>query len=1272
MIVLPRTARLATDAQVDSENPWPGLSSYDESSHGFFSGRAAEVDELLRRILDEPLTVLFAKSGLGKTSLLQAGVFPRLRERNAFPILVRLQLREGSAPLTEQVRLTLFEELRARDVEHAEARPGETLWEYLHRPQELWTPQNRLVRPVIVFDQFEELFTLGRIVPADVARFREDLADLAENRIPAALAERLADDPATEAGLDVQTMPYKIVIALREDFLADLEGWRLSMPSLRRNRMRLLPLGPDQAMQAVLNDRTKHLVSEPLAREIVTFLSASAAKLDPESSADVTGPIVEPALLSLFCRGVNEQRRRAGKTRIDREAIERAKGTIVLGFYRGALADQPERVWTFIEENLITEHGYRNSYSVDDAIACGAITDEELRALINRHLLRHEHHLGADRVELTHDLLTKAVVEERDARRRRQRERHDRRQRWKMTAFAAACALIALLFAGMAQRASKAQMAAEKTSKDLKAMAATLQSAKTSLESESARRAATSERLAGQLKETAIQQAIAQQATNRANAETDRARSRELAALAETMMNDDPERAIALALAGLRSADTAQARSVLMEAAQYAWPGATLEKTALGGVPNAVSISPDGSRLAVLAHGRTISLWAVSSRQPSKLWAQTLDEANATSLSFSPDQTLIAVGRTTSIDLIDVAGRKPVRRLQFDAASDRRVVFSPDGRWLGSGGVGVPLHILDYRNERAKLDLVTPDGVAGFSILPDGKRIIGVNGSPLSAFAFDRQPDNTWHRTDYDLSSCMRPQSVSPGSMFFSATWMARACTYAGAEADPQALSPTRDGKERATMDIVWNTSGRAFAELLVAQDGHSQDLIVGRIDDGSRLESRIKGAHPSKNMLDKSQLMSVDDSGTRIALIDADEHQLVRVYSVAHHKPFLSRLQAENVAVAPDGTWIAVAGPASKGRTAIDVIPTEQSFVPRQLSAVRSRIDVAPFPTRIYASRDSVIAVLPTDPVTTAVFDAATGKRRFDPLVGIAQPLTVSCDLLLVLTADEKPSRLVRTRDGADVAPWEQRPLSSAQVVVRIIASSNRDAIAALLAPGPGAQQLTAQMYTVRGDRLMFAGQVGGIPGPSMRAPFWFQMSDDARAIVDASSGKTWAVTSTHGAAPRRSTHGRQNADGLSTRFAIQKSKRSGVPMFEVVRRADKVTLGPFAAKGETYAFSSDDRWLANWDEHGFQIVDTVTGLVDFSLTTDHLKDVAFVANNTILRLALAEDAMLVPLDRAVMQRFANWLAPDALTHEHRALTRDTPPANQPAPSVAKSIARR
>ncbi len=77
---------------IDEQNPWPGLGSFDEGAERFFNGRENESAELRRLVLNAPLTVLFGASGLGKTSLVQAGLFPLLRKEHYLPVYVRLDL----------------------------------------------------------------------------------------------------------------------------------------------------------------------------------------------------------------------------------------------------------------------------------------------------------------------------------------------------------------------------------------------------------------------------------------------------------------------------------------------------------------------------------------------------------------------------------------------------------------------------------------------------------------------------------------------------------------------------------------------------------------------------------------------------------------------------------------------------------------------------------------------------------------------------------------------------------------------------------------------------------------------------------------------------------------------------------------------------------------------------------------------------------------------------------------------------------------------------
>ena len=62
------TEPLVAGTAIDAQNPWPGLSAFDEPAQRFFNGRDAESAELLRLVGQASLTVLFGKSGLGKTS----------------------------------------------------------------------------------------------------------------------------------------------------------------------------------------------------------------------------------------------------------------------------------------------------------------------------------------------------------------------------------------------------------------------------------------------------------------------------------------------------------------------------------------------------------------------------------------------------------------------------------------------------------------------------------------------------------------------------------------------------------------------------------------------------------------------------------------------------------------------------------------------------------------------------------------------------------------------------------------------------------------------------------------------------------------------------------------------------------------------------------------------------------------------------------------------------------------------------------------------------
>src|SRR5579863_7680048 len=121
-------------AMVDERNPWLGLASFTEETRRYFFGREEEVAELGRRVQRKLLTVLFGQSGLGKTSILRAGLVPRLRAQGYCPVYVRIDYARGAPEPSVQIKQAIADAARSAGqwTQAGVATPDETLWEFLH------------------------------------------------------------------------------------------------------------------------------------------------------------------------------------------------------------------------------------------------------------------------------------------------------------------------------------------------------------------------------------------------------------------------------------------------------------------------------------------------------------------------------------------------------------------------------------------------------------------------------------------------------------------------------------------------------------------------------------------------------------------------------------------------------------------------------------------------------------------------------------------------------------------------------------------------------------------------------------------------------------------------------------------------------------------------------------------------------------------------------------------------------------------------------------
>ena len=218
------------------------------------------------------------------------------------------------------------------------------------------TPRASTLIPLLIFDQFEEIFTLAQT--DDFGRQRASGVPRGPRRPGREPRRRrrsrrgwTATSPPPSS-FDFTRGDYRILIALREDYLAHLEGVKGEMPSITQNRMRLARMTGAQALERGAASPAER--SSPRRSPSRSCASSPAARscATPRSSRRCS---------RLICRELNNARIAQGRTEISADLLAGSRDTILTEFYERALADQPPGVRQFIEDELLTESGFRES-----------------------------------------------------------------------------------------------------------------------------------------------------------------------------------------------------------------------------------------------------------------------------------------------------------------------------------------------------------------------------------------------------------------------------------------------------------------------------------------------------------------------------------------------------------------------------------------------------------------------------------------------------------------------------------------------------------------------------------------------------------------------------------------------------------------------------------------------------------------------------------------------------------------------------------------------
>jgi len=238
---------------------YPGVKPFEPGEQALFFGRDRDIADLCDLVRVEKTCALFGKSGYGKSSLLQAGVLPRLAAEFQ-PVEVRFgEYIEGQslAPL-DKLRLSLAQHSQPnRALDFAEGFP-DSLW--LHAKRHAASGGTSGGGYLFVFDQFEEFFSY----PAEQQRvFRAQLAELLHDEMPENLREAARQLPREQRRLLASATELRLLVALRSDRLHELDRMKDYLPTLLHKRYELRALSREQAREAIVGPAGFDLTPDP-------------------------------------------------------------------------------------------------------------------------------------------------------------------------------------------------------------------------------------------------------------------------------------------------------------------------------------------------------------------------------------------------------------------------------------------------------------------------------------------------------------------------------------------------------------------------------------------------------------------------------------------------------------------------------------------------------------------------------------------------------------------------------------------------------------------------------------------------------------------------------------------------------------------------------------------------------------------------------------------------------------------------------------------------
>jgi WD40 repeat protein len=692
-------------------SPYKGLIPYSEDDYAFFFGREREQQVITANLLASRMTLLYGPSGVGKSSVLRAGVVHRLRERSKrnlanedrgspqFIVVEFSSWRDDplgglAASIEQSVRLVMGDRTPPPPAPHARS---------LRAIVTSWTEQLKATL-LIILDQFEEYF---------LYHGREEGDGTFDSELPS-----LFDQP---------TVAANFLISIREDAYTLLDRFEGRIPHLFDNNLRVDHLSRKDARSAIEKpiDRYNELTApagaapysiEPaLVDTVLEEVKAGQVEAShPGSGVEIEDDDrVEAPYLQLVMSRLWDQEAQLGSRTLRLSTLQQLGGAkeIVRTHLDDAMAtlSPEERVAAAKALRfLVTPSGSKVALSVDALADFTQVPEPELAPLLEKlsgsglRILRPVDPPPGEpqvsRYEIFHDVLGAAIrdwrarfearAREADQVRELEDQKHQAEQRArqarKRLIRVSAVALVAVMFAVASLLVGvwavhQKNVASEQRSK-------------------------------------------AQEAARVAREQTDTALSESMVAQALAHLESNPQTSVRLALGAIESKDTPDAEAVLREALSDARVRAVMAGHT--GTVWTAAFSNDATRVVTSSEDKTAMVWDAQTGK--RIAVLGGSDAVIWYAAFSPSDPNVVLTLTNYPDdvatLWDVASQTP-RVLQVPGDKVYTAAFSPDGRFVATGEESGDVWIWDVTTgQRVGTPFASPGyAVTAVAYTPDGK-----------------------------------------------------------------------------------------------------------------------------------------------------------------------------------------------------------------------------------------------------------------------------------------------------------------------------------------------------------------------------------------------------------------------------------------------------------------------------------------------------------------------------------------------------------------------